>query len=256
MDHISATVITGNEEQHIERCLNSLEGVADEIIVVDSYSSDRTVEICRRYGCKITQRPFTGFGSQRQYAVGLVTYNFVLAIDADEVLSEDLRAELIRMKNEGLEHRVYSIKVINYFCGRPLQRSGWRPGSEFRLFNKRYANWNMHKLGERVTFDPQLMPAPIEKGHIDHYWINSIDEFERKEQRRVTLLARILASSNSSISVLTPFYYACRDFIRFHIHEAALLDGCNGNSIALRRSKTTFRAYKIARGIIKRHKNI
>ena len=88
MEKISATIITRNEENNLERCLNALTGVADEIIVVDSYSTDRTVEICRHFGCHITRREFQGFGSQRQYAAGLAQHNFILSIDADEVIDE------------------------------------------------------------------------------------------------------------------------------------------------------------------------
>lgn len=85
---LSATVITRNEAANIERCLNSLIGVADEIVVVDSGSDDSTVDICRRYGAKVTVRPFAGYGPQRQYAATLASGNYVLSIDADEVLTE------------------------------------------------------------------------------------------------------------------------------------------------------------------------
>ncbi len=85
MEPLSATIITFNEEANIERCLNSLVGVVSEIIVVDSHSTDATLDICRRYGCRITVRDFEGFGSQRQYATGLTTSRHVLSIDADEV---------------------------------------------------------------------------------------------------------------------------------------------------------------------------
>jgi len=255
MDRLSATIITRNEEAQIERCLNSLQGVADEIIVVDSFSTDRTVEICRRYGCLITQRAFTGFGSQRQYAVGLTNNSFVLAIDADEVLSDELRAKLVEMKNEGFKHRIYQLNIVNYFCGKALHHSGWQPDTDIRLFNKRYANWNLHDLGERVTFDPLLLPHPIITGRIDHFRVNSPDEFLKKEQRRSSMQARLLANTNKNISVITPIMRAWWDFIACYIAQAAFLDGQQGNAIALRRYKTTFNAYSIARNIVNKRKH-
>lgn len=256
MDRISATIITRNEESQIERCLNSLQGVADEIIVVDSYSTDRTVEICNRYGCQVTQRAFTGFGSQRQYAVGLTHNSFVLAIDADEVLSEELRKKLIEMKNEGFAHRVYRLNIVNYYCGKALRHSGWQPDTDIRLFNKRYANWNLHDLGERVTFDPLLIPYPISTGRIDHFRVNTPDEFIKKEQRRYSMQARLLANANKSISIVTPALRAWKDFMSCYIAQAAFLDGQQGNEIALKRCKSTFKAYSIARNILnKRKKN-
>lgn len=254
MDKISATIITRNEESQIERCLNSLQGVADEIIVVDSYSTDRTVEICHRYGCQVTCRVFTGFGSQRQYAVGLTHNSFVLAIDADEVLSDELRRELIKMKNDGFSHRVYRLNIVNYFCGKAINHSGWQPATDIRLFNKRYANWNLHDLGERVTFDPLLIPHPITKGRIDHFRVNTDDEFIKKEQRRSSMQARMLTGENRRISIFTPIFRAWKDFMTCYLAQAAFLDGRQGNIIAMRRCSSTFKAYSIARSILNKRR--
>lgn len=252
MDHISATIITRNEEAQIERCLNSLDGVADEIIVVDSFSTDRTVEICQRYGCKITQRAFTGFGFQRQYAVGLTNHNFILAIDADEVLSEELRAEIIKLKTEGFKHRIYSIPVVNYFCGKAMSHSGWQPKSDIRLFSKRYGNWNLHELGERVAFDPQLIPHPVANGRIDHFRVNSSEEFTRKEQRRSTLQARMLTRDKKHIAWHEPYFYAAKVFFECFISQQAFLDGKFGINIAINRYLSAIKSYQIARQIIHR----
>ena len=100
MRKITATVITYNEADRIELCLKSLQGVADEIIVVDSYSTDNTVQICEEAGCKVVQRAFPGYGAQRQYATSLATHRYILSIDADEVLSPALRASLKKLRNE------------------------------------------------------------------------------------------------------------------------------------------------------------
>ena len=114
MEKISATIISLNEEARIRACLESLRDVADEIIVVDSGSTDLTPEICRQMGCKVTMRPFDGYGAQRQYATSLTTHRFVLALDADEVLSPALRSSLLRLKEEGMTHRVYEMARLNF----------------------------------------------------------------------------------------------------------------------------------------------
>lgn len=124
MAHISVTIITYNEEHRIEACLKSLQDIADEIIVVDSFSTDRTVEICNAYGCKVTQRRFPGYGAQRQYATSLTSYSYVLSIDADEVLSPALRSSLIKLKEEGFAHRVYEMSRLNFYCGQPVKQIG------------------------------------------------------------------------------------------------------------------------------------
>lgn len=249
MERITATIITRNEEQNIERCLNALSGVADEIIVVDSYSTDRTLEICRRYGCKITPREFTGFGSQRQYAAGLATNSFILSIDADEVLDEDLRAAIIKLKAEGMTHRVYSVEIKNYFCQRPLNHSGFEPHSQVRLFNKRYANWNLRDVSDKVTYPESVNPAPL-AGCIHHYRCASRQEFNRKENRIAALQSKALAAANSSISPLTPLMRAAAQYFHCLSSHQAYLDGSTGLYIARRRAKTVYESWRMARTIL------
>lgn len=250
MERISATIITRNEEENIERCLNSLQGVVDEIIVVDSYSVDRTQEICRRYGCKITSRPFSGFGSQRQYATGLTTNKYVLSIDADEVISEEMRECLLKLKERGFTHRVYAARVHSYFCGRAMQHSGWEPRPEIRLFNKRYANWNLRDVSEKVTFPDSLMLATLD-GEIHHYRCASRGEFAAKEKRHASMLGRVLARKEAKISIISPLVQACRAYISCLMRDGALLDGKAGRIIAGHRFRTTRDAYRIARHLIK-----
>lgn len=245
MDYLSATIITRNEERNLERCLNALKGVADEIIVVDSYSTDRTLDICHRYGCKVTSREFQGFGSQRQYATGLTTHPYVLSIDADEVIDDTLRACLIEMKQRGFDHRVYSITVQNYFCGRPINHSGFEQASSVRLFNKRYANWNMRSVSDAVSIPEGVSPLPL-PGSIHHYRCSTVEEFNKKENRIASLEAKMLAASSRRISLIDPWLMAAMQYITSHLVHHAWLDGANGFTIASRRAKTKYEAYRQA----------
>ena len=253
MELISATIITRNEEKNLERCLNALQGVADEIIVVDSYSIDRTLEICQRYGCKITQRQFQGFGSQRQYAIGLASYNYILSIDADEVISEELRNRIIELKKSGFDHRVYSVMIKNYFCGTPVSHSGYEPEAQVRLFNKRYANWNLRDYSDKVSFSDSVNPSML-PGTIHHYRCATLEEFYRKENRLAALKARVLAASSKKIRTATPIMQATWEYICCHTRHLAWLDGMSGITIANRRSYTTYQAYRMARHILKENK--
>ncbi len=248
MELISATIITRNEEKKLERCLNALQGVADEIIVVDSYSVDRTLEICQRYGCKITQRQFQGFGSQRQYAIGLASHNYILSVDADEVISEELREKIIELKKSGFDHRVYSVMIQNYFCGNPVHHSGYEREAQVRLFNKRYANWNLRDFSDKVSFSDSVNPSLL-PGTIHHYRCASLEEFYRKENRLAALKARVLAASGKSIGSLSPLMHATWEYLCCQIRHLAWLDGKSGITIANRRSYTTYQAYRMARHI-------
>lgn len=248
MQHISATIITRNEEKNIERCLKALEGIADEIVVVDSYSTDRTLEICRKYGCRITSREFRGFGSQRQYATGLTRHSYVLSIDADETIDSELSRSLRQLKENGFEHRVYAITVKNYFCGAPLYHSGFEPESHVRLFNKRYANWNLRDVSDRVSYPDSVQPALL-PGAIHHYRCSSIEEFNKKENRIAALEAKVIAAANSDVSALTPWLKASLTYLKTLLIDQAWRDGHHGLKIAGRRARTTLEAYRMARKI-------
>ncbi len=231
MEKITATIITLNEEANIERCLNSLSGVADEIVVVDSGSTDATIEICRRYGCHISKRKFSGYGSQRQYASSLATHTYILAIDADEVLSDTLRRSIMRVKAEGFAHRVYSFGVDEYYWGTIARHSAIDSRPKIRLFNKSYAQWNLHDVGEKVTFSEALRPMKLE-GQLLHYRANSIEEFKAKENLRARLNGAAIAAKSDHIGTLAPHWAWIKTWLHMMIRRGAIADGRTGRIIA------------------------
>lgn len=247
---LTATIITKNEQRNIERCLNSLLGVADEIVVVDSHSTDATVEICNNYGCKVTQRPFSGYGSQRQYAAGLATYPYVLSIDADEVLSEELRESLQRLKADGFRHRMYSFRVVSYVCGKRVEHSGMMPSTETRLFDKRYAKWDLLDVGERLTYPGGVNPEPLE-GDMLHFRCSNFEELDFKELRHARLKGRLMAAAGINAPVPLQWLHAASSYVACQLRDGAILDGDTGRRIALTRFKATLQAYRTARKILK-----
>lgn len=247
---LSAVIITKNEERNIERCLNSLIGVADEIVVVDSMSTDATVDICRRYGCRVTSRPFTGYGSQRQYAAGLARTPYVLSIDADEVLSEDLRKSIIKLKHQGFTHRMYSFRVVSYVCGHTVEHSGMAPTVETRLFDRRFANWNLNDVGERLTYPKGVQPQFI-AGDMYHHRCDDFGELDFKEIRNARLRGRLMAAAGINASLPFCWLRAAAAFMGCHIRDGAMLDGETGRRIAMTRFKATLEAYLTARNIFR-----
>jgi len=245
---ISAAIITHNEARNIERCLNSLIGVADEIIVVDSHSTDSTVDICRRYSAQVSSRSFDGYGPQRQYAAGLTHGSYVLSIDADEILTDDLRRNIINLKRTGFTHRMYAFRVVHYVCGHPMRGSGMQPDIQTRLFDKRYASWNLIDVDERITYPGGINPFVI-AGEMHHYRCNEFDELVFKEIRNAELRGRVLASAGINASAAICWLHAACAFMRCHLNQGAFLDGTFGRSIARLRYKTTLVAYRKAHRI-------
>lgn len=246
MEKISAAIFTYNEEQRIEQCLNSLRGIADEIIVVDSYSTDRTIEICNNYGCKITQRKFNGFGAQRQYALSLCTNSYVLSIDADEILDDTLRESIIKLKNEGFTHRIYCFDRLNFYCNHPIRHSGWYPDFTTRLFDRRYASWNLRDVNETLIFPPTLRPYPID-GLLLHYKCNTRDEFLKKQERFAAIDAQILISQHHKPWLLSPMLSAAFAFIRVYFFRLGMRDGAAGREISLIAAKYAYITKHLAR---------
>ena len=246
MRKITATVITYNEADRIELCLKSLQGVADEIIVVDSFSDDNTLEICSRYNCIVTQRRFNGYGAQKQYAVSLSTNSYILSIDADEFLDEELRASIIKLKNEGFAHRIYSLSRINYYCDVPIRHCGWQPDRPIRLFDKRYASWNLRDVHETVIFPGTLRPELI-AGKLIHYRCASPDEYRRKEERYASINSQILITEGRRVGVLTPYMQAAMAFLRTYLRHLGCLDGRQGMEISRTAAHAAFATYRLVR---------
>lgn len=250
MEKISAAIIARNEEHRIGQCIRSLEGVADEIVVVDSFSTDRTAEICRTLGCRVVQRRFNGFGAQRQFATSLTSHRYVLSLDADEVLSPALRQSLIKLKEGEFTHRVYSFSRLNFYCGRPVKQCGWYPDHQIRLFNKSYANWNLRDVFEKVIFPETLRPQIIE-GDILHYRCSNHDEYRRAQQHHAGILGHVLAVRRPSISFYHPHLNAVKAFLKTYIAEGGIAGGPDARAICAERYRSVLFAWQLARRLKK-----
>lgn len=249
MKRLTATILTFNEEARIEACLQSLAGVADEIVVVDSFSTDSTVEICQRYGCRIRQRRLAGYGAQRQFATSLATHPYVLSIDADEVLSPALAGEICRLKEEGFTHRVYTAPRLNFYCGRPVRHCGWYPDRQLRLFDRRFANWSLSEVEEKVVFRDSVNPEPL-AGDILHYRCTTPDDFRQKERGHALLSARQLVSGEK-IRVLTPVLEAAKSFLNCYLRQGGIGAGAAGLAISRERMACSLISHSKARKLQK-----
>lgn len=250
MSKITATILTLNERSHISQTLQSLKGVADEIIVIDAGSDDSTVDICKQFGCRVVIRPMTGYGAQRQYATSLASYPYVLALDADEELSPALRDSIMKLKEEGFTHRGYSFSRLNFFCGVPVKHCGWYPDIQTRLFDKRYANWNLNDVNEQVVFRENVEPHLID-GDILHYRCATIEEYLSTEMAHAEKNSRTLARKWGKISAMRPVIEGMRAFINTYLAEGGIMDSMVGLTISRIAFSATRRSYSLARSLKK-----
>ncbi len=246
MEKISATILAFNEERRIGACLQSLHGLADEIIVIDSFSTDRTVEICISHGAKVIRRKFDGFGAQRQYATSLTTHQYVLSVDADEVISPALCDSIMHLKENGFTHRVYSISRLNFYCGYPVKHCGWYPDYQIRLFDKRYANWNLRDVGEKVIFRDSVRPEQVD-GDILHYRCDTREQFRNVTRSHAGIKAKVLAARPDAISSFAPVINGLKAFWNTYILDGGILEGTPGREISAESYRAEYLAYSIAR---------
>jgi glycosyltransferase involved in cell wall biosynthesis len=188
MPALSAVVIAFNEEKYIERCIRSLQTVAEEVVVVDSFSTDRTVAICKQLGVKVYQQAFLGYVQQKDYAVGLATHDHILSLDADEALSEEMAASILQVK-ENWTHDAYVFNRLNNFCGRWMWHTNLYPDRKIRLFDRRMAAW-----GGINPHDEVILRAGGTKRRLDgpilHWLCDTFEEHLEKTDRFSAIAAR------------------------------------------------------------------
>jgi glycosyltransferase involved in cell wall biosynthesis len=240
---ISATIITLNEEQNLPRALESLR-CCDEILVVDCGSSDRTVEIARDYGARAIQADWLGYAGQKNYASDLAAYDWVLSIDADEAISEELEAEIWQIKKNGPRFDAYRFPRLAQYLGKWILHSGWYPDRKIRLFDRRTAKWVGDYVHESVVAESR---AGELKGNLLHYTCGSLSEHLRSIDRYTTLAADEVLARGRPVSVWELLIDPAWTFLRTYILHAGFLDGVEGLTIAHMASLYTFLKYAKAR---------
>ena len=186
MEKLSATIITKNEEKNIGRCLESLKW-ADEIVVVDTESSDRTLEICRQYTGHIFNEVWHGYGKQKNICAGLAKNRWVLNIDADEVVTPELAEEILKILTNGPQYPVYYLPRKNIFGERWVRFGGWYPDKILRLYDKEKIAFSEVQIHERLTPDEN---AGSLKYPLIHYSYSNREDYVQRQDRYSTLYAQ------------------------------------------------------------------
>lgn len=234
MIKISGVIITHNEEKNIEDCIKSIIGLVDEIIIVDSYSSDKTIEIAKKYECvKIYQHSFDGFVNQKNRAVNYAENEYVLSLDADERLSKKLKNEILKIKNKLDKYDGLKIKRLTHINNKPIKHSGWYPDMKIRLWNKKSGQWEGKNIHEQVKMSDKNAKIFDLKEEIIHYSYSSLEQFISKNISYSKLKAKDKFERNKKFNFFTMIFKPFIKFFIVYFIKLGILDGFYGFVISV-----------------------
>ena len=244
-NRISAAIITFNEERNIERCLCSVAPFADEIIVLDSFSTDRTKEIVSSFPFPVVwvERAFQGYGDAKNHLNKLCTGDYVFSIDADEEASKELIHHINERKARGMAADVFYVKRLSNYCGQWIYHGGWNPDIKPRLWRNGMATWNLAEVHEELVFPKSARVAMLE-GNLHHYSYNSLAEHKRKVETYSTKGAQRLWREGRRFGFLHLIFSPSSRFVRDYFLKAGFLDGLAGFTIARLTTWETYLKYK------------
>lgn len=239
---ITATIITFNEERNIERCIRSVDGVADEVIVLDSLSTDRTEEICRSLGVRFEARAWEGYSASKNHLNSLVSTDYILSLDADEALDTTLKQEILKLKSID-KPQIYSVNRLTNYCGKWIKHSGWYPDIKPRLFPKEGSYWNGAIVHEELIFPEGLNIIQL-GGHLEHYSYYSFEDHRARADKYSSLTAQKMHAAGKKASFLKPYLSALGRFVSMYLLKAGFLDGKMGFKIAQISAQSNIFKYK------------
>lgn len=254
MHKISAVIITFNEEVYIEQCIKSVADVADEVVVVDSFSTDRTKEKCLALGVRFIEHPFSGYRDQKNFAVEQATYDHILSLDADEAISPRLEKSILAAKQD-FRYDGYKFDRLNNYCGKWIYFTNLSPERRIRLFNRKKAKWGGLNIHEKIVLDNPKSVCYL-KGKLLHWLCDSYEESLEKMNRYSTLLANEYYNTNVRPSAKKLLVNPLWRFIHSYFLKAGFLDGYEGFIVSKILSITCFLKYSKLRKLYVREKEL
>ncbi len=241
MQLLSAVIITYNEENNIARCIDSLKTVADEIIVLDSYSTDKTAEIARSHGAIVHFEIFRGYIEQKNYALQLASHNYILSLDADEALDSQL-THLILQAKESFPFRAYRMNRCTQYCGRFLRHGLWYPDKKIRLFDRRIAKWGGLNPHDKIELQQGFRFKHL-KGNILHYAFDTTEDIIWRNNRISSIAAMSLYKIGLRSSWYKMLVRPAWAFLNGYFFRLGFLDGFEGFGFAVNMSHQVFLKY-------------
>lgn len=237
---VSAIVVCFNEEKNIRDCLKSLRW-CDEIVVVDSFSTDRTVEFCREYTDRVIQRPWAGYRDQKAFAHSQATQQWVILVDSDERVTPALRDEIQRaLQDDAGRHMGYSLPRLVFYLGRWWRRGGWYPDYDVRLFRRDKARWGGSDPHEKI-----LVAGSVRRLEhpLHHFSYRNIDDHMERINRFTTISSRELRKEGGRWRLLDALLRPAYRFFRSYILKRGFMEGFAGFYVAVSAAVYVFLKY-------------
>ncbi len=252
MSTLAVVIITKNEERNIERCLNSIATLADEIIVLDAFSTDQTEAICKRFPVTFIQREWKGYSAAKNFANSCSSSDYILSLDADEAVSIPLLEELIALKKQGFSE-TYSVNRLTNYLGKWIYHSGWFPDIKPRLFPRIGSYWEGEFVHE-ILIHPFLDTTQL-KGVLEHYSYYSFEDHRKRADQYSVLTAQKFFAANKRVSILKPYLSAVGRFVAMYFLKKGFLDGYMGFKIAFISAQSNIVKYKTLIQLHRENKN-
>lgn len=242
MHPLSVVIITLNEERNIERCIKSVQALADEVVVVDSLSTDRTREIAQRLGARVIEQAFLGHIEQKNFAKDQAKNDWVLSLDADEALTQALEASICSVL-ENPQYTGYRMNRLTNFCGQWIKHSGWYPDTKLRLFRKEAGRWQGTNPHDRFDLDDNA-PSGFLKGDLLHYSFYTVEEHLAQIEKFSSIAAKAKFDKGESLPPIMHRIKAFAKFFKAYVLKLGFLDGYYGWVIARNSAKATYLKYQ------------
>ncbi|MDN3493432.1 glycosyltransferase family 2 protein [Winogradskyella bathintestinalis] len=250
MVKLSGVIITFNEAANIEACVKSLISVVDEIIVIDSFSTDNTKAICKSYNVTFIEQEFLGYIEQKNFALSQANYDHIVSLDGDEALSKTLQESIINLKSNWKFDGYYANR-FNNFCGQWIKHSDWYPNKKLRVFDRRKAQWKGINPHDNVQMNEVGSKIGHLKGDILHKTYQTYSEFNQKTEYFSTIAAKAYYKLGKKAPIWKIIWNPSWAFFKTYVLRLGFLDGFNGYIISVQTANITFLKYSKLRELRK-----
>ncbi len=238
---ISVIIIAKNEAQVIGNTLHSLQGVINDIVVVDSGSTDETVNICKQFKATVIETSWAGYGINKNKGIAAAMHDWILSLDADEAIDDELKESLLQLSLYN-ENEVFDIRFKNFFCDKWIRFGEWGFDSHIRLFNRKKATWNEAAVHENLVLTDEVKVTRL-KGNILHYTVRNRQEYTGKMSGYAMMNAKKYFESGMKPNFFKQYFSPVFAFLQHYIFRLGFLDGKEGFIIARTTAWYTFLKY-------------